>query len=106
VIAVLLGRILLGISLVFMAIGIYSVLTFNDFYSRVVITAKVDTVGFITLIFGAMLIEGFSFFSLKLLLILVFELLTSPISTHSIAHSAYASGYKIRKDVKAEGSVP
>ncbi|TVR02738.1 MAG: cation:proton antiporter [Spirochaetaceae bacterium] len=101
---VIAGQILMGISLVFMAIGIYSVLTFHDFYSRVVITAKVDTVGFITLIFGAMLIQGFSFFSLKLLLILVFELLTSPISTHSIAHSAYTSGYTIRKEVRAEGS--
>ena len=101
-IAHLIGQILIGIGLVFMAFGIYSVLRFTDFYSRVVITAKVDTVGFLTLIFGAMLIEGFSFFTLKLALIVVFELLTSPISTHSIAHSAYTSGYKIRKDARID----
>jgi multicomponent Na+:H+ antiporter subunit G len=91
------GRVLVVVSLLFMAAGIYSVLSFRDFYSRVVITAKVDTVGLITLIFGLMLIQGFGFFTLKLLLILVFELLTNPLSTHSIAHSAYTSGYRIRR---------
>ncbi len=101
-ITVLIGRALIVIGLFFMAAGIYSVLRFHDFYSRVVITAKVDTVGFLTLIFGAMLIEGFSFFTLKLALIVVFELLTNPISTHSIAHSAYASGFKIRKEVRVD----
>ena len=100
--ATLIGQILIGIGLVFMAAGIYSVLRFKDFYSRVVITAKIDTVGFLTLIFGVMFIEGFSFFTLKLVLIVIFELLTNPISTHSIAHSAYASGYKIRKEVRVD----
>ncbi len=91
------GQGLVIVSLLFMAAGVYGMLALKDFYSRVVITAKVDTVGLITLIVGVMLMHGLSFFSLKLGLILIFELLTNPLSTHSIAHSAYTSGYKVRE---------
>ena len=91
------GQGLVAASLFFVAAGVYGVLALKDFYSRVVITAKVDTVAFITLIFGFMLMHGLTFFSAKLVLILVFELLTNPLSTHSIAHSAYASGYRVRE---------
>ena len=91
------GQILVALSLVFVAAGVYGMVALRDFYSRVVITAKVDTVALITLIVGTMLMHGPGFFTLKLVLILVFELLTNPLSTHSIAHSAYTSGYTVRE---------
>lgn len=90
------GAILLG--LLFIATGIYSILAYREFYSRVVITAKVDTVGLISILLGVMVLEGFSFFSAKILIILVFEMLTAPMSTHAIAHSAYAAGYRVERE--------
>ena len=87
------GIILLG--LLFVGAGVYSVLRYKEFYSRVVITAKVDTVGFITILIGVILLEGVSFVSAKVLLILLFEMMTSPLSTHAIAHSAYTAGYRV-----------
>ena len=92
------GRVVIGLGLAFIATGIYSVLAYKEFYSRVVITAKVDTVGFITVLLGIMILEGWSFLMLKVLIVLVFEMLTSPLSTHAIAHSAYTAGYRIEKE--------
>ncbi len=100
---VALGRALVLLGLLFVAAGVYSVLRYREFYSRIVITAKVDTVGFITLMVGLMLLEGATFASLKVLIIIVFEMLTSPLSTHAIAHSAYAAGYRIEREEDRDG---
>ncbi len=94
----LLGQVLIAAGLVFSAIGIYSVLFYKDFYARVVITSKVDTMGFITLLFGLMLVSGSWVVTLKLLVLLVFDLMTGPLATTGIAHSAYESGYRIKRE--------
>jgi len=94
----LIGRALIVLGLLFVATGVYSILAYKEFYSRVVITAKVDTVGFITLMLGIMVLEGFTFTSAKVLIIVIFEMLTSPVSTHAIAHSAYAAGYRVERE--------
>lgn len=93
----LIGNGLIVLGLFFVATGVYSILTYKEFYSRVVITAKVDTVGFITLMLGVMVLEGFTFTTAKVLIILIFEMMTSPVSTHAIAHSAYAAGYRVER---------
>ena len=100
---VLAGRALVLLGLLFIAAGVYSVLRYREFYSRIVITAKVDTVGFITVMIGLILLEGFTFSSLKVLIIIVFEMLTSPLSTHAIAHSAYVAGYRIEREEADRG---
>lgn len=94
----LLGQAVILMGLLFIATGIYSVLAYKEFYSRIVITAKVDTVGFISVLVGIIILEGFSFFAMKVLIILVFEMLTAPMSTHAIAHSAYVAGYRIERE--------
>lgn len=98
VIQLVLGRAIVLVGLLFIGTGIYSVLAYREFYSRVVITAKVDTVGFISVLVGIIVLDGITFFSMKVLIILVFEMLTSPMSTHAIAHSAYIAGYRIERE--------
>lgn len=95
---VVVGQLLLSSSLIFMGLGVISILVLPDFYSRVVISSKIDVVGFLTCLFGVMLISGISTFTFKVLLIILFEVITAPLATHSIAHSAYASGYRIRPE--------
>ncbi|MCA1753252.1 MAG: monovalent cation/H(+) antiporter subunit G [Spirochaeta sp.] len=92
---IVIGQILIGIGLVFIAIGTYSLLRLGDFYTRILITSKVDSMGLITIIFGAMIISGWTFFSAKLAFILLFEMITAPVGTHAVARSAYRSGYQI-----------
>ncbi|WP_347300345.1 monovalent cation/H(+) antiporter subunit G [Dolosigranulum savutiense] len=86
------------IGLIFVAIGIYGTFTFNDFFKRTLIIAKVDTVGFITVLVGYMIRQGFSYFTLKIFLVLILYLITNPISSHAVVRSADMSDYKIKED--------
>lgn len=99
--SMLLGYILMGSSFIFMAVGVISILFLPDFYSRIVISSKIDVVGFLTCLFSIMLISGLSALTFKVFLIVLFEIITAPLATHSIAHSAYASGYRIRPEVES-----
>jgi multicomponent Na+:H+ antiporter subunit G len=92
---VLIGQILIGIGMVFVTIGTFSLIKLGDFYTRILITSKVDSMGLITIIFGAMMISGWSFFTAKLAFILLFEMITAPVGTHAVARSAFRSGYQV-----------
>ncbi|GAA0354146.1 hypothetical protein GCM10008932_03960 [Alkalibacterium iburiense] len=92
------GNFLIIIGLIFMLLGIIGVYRFKDFYSRILVSAKVDTVGFITILVGIMFRQGFSFFSWKTLIAVAFFIVTNPIGTHAMARSAYLSGYRIKKE--------
>lgn len=80
----------------FMLFGHIGIFKFRDFYSRILVTAKIDTVGVITLIAGIALRHGVSYFTLKLLLLATIMLILNPLANHMLARSAYLSGYKIK----------
>jgi len=94
VISIIVSNGLIAAALIFMALGIMGIFRFNHFYARILITAKVEIVGFLTLMAGIIIRHGFSFFSLKVLLISLFVLLTNPISTMAITRSAHNSGVR------------
>lgn len=88
------STILLG--LLITGFGVYTVLRLDSFYARLVVTSKVEAMGFITVVFGAIIVSGVSAAALKLGIILVFELLTVAVSAHAVARSAWMSGYRVR----------
>lgn len=94
----MIGNIMIVLGIIFIAFGIFGIFRFSDFYSRVLIASKVDTVGFITIMAGVIVKQGFSYFSLKVLLILIMALIINPLSTHAVARSAFLSGYKVKKE--------
>jgi multicomponent Na+:H+ antiporter subunit G len=79
-----------------MIFGIIGIFKFKSFYTRILVTALIDTVGTIAVIFGLAVMHGFSFFSLKLLLLIIFKLMVNPLASHIVARSAYLSGYEIK----------
>jgi multicomponent Na+:H+ antiporter subunit G len=85
------GNIIIFAGIVFMLFGIIGIFKFTNFYARILITAKIDTVGSLTFIIGVAVKHGFGFFSLKLLLLAVLILFINPLVTHMIARSAYMS---------------
>lgn len=93
------GIILLG--LLITGFGVYTVLRLDTFYARMVVTSKVEAMGFVTIVIGAMVLTGLSPASLKLLMILVFELLTVAVAAHAIARSAWLSGFRVRTVTEA-----
>ena len=89
------GQALIVLGLLITGFGVYAVLRLNSFYARIVITSKVEAMGFVTITIGTMVLAGFSMAGLKLAVILLFELLTVAVSAHAIARSAWKSGYHL-----------
>ena len=89
------GTVITYIGLGFMAFGVVGLFRFNSFYSRLVVSSKVDTVGALTLMVGLMLRHGISWFSAKLVIIIVIMLILNPLVAHTLASSAHASGYEL-----------
>jgi len=81
--------------LVFGVIGIYR---FPDLYSRLLTSSKIDTVAVLTIVIGLIIKIGFKKPVIKLILILIFILLTNPVTNHVIARSAYKSGIPIKRN--------
>ncbi len=91
------AMIIIALSLLLMAIGVYGSFKYKNFYARILVSSKLDTVAFITMIIGVIIYSGFTIFSLKVLLLMALMLLINPLTTHLIARSAYKNGLDVRK---------
>ena len=80
--------------LTFFFFGTIGTIRFPDIYTRLQTSSKCDGAGAVALLVGLMIREGLNMFSLRILVIIFFLLLTNPISTHVIARSAVISGIK------------
>jgi len=89
-----LGNIIIIMGVAFMIFGVWGLFRLKDFYPRILVSSKIDTVGVVSLIIGFALRHGFSFFSGKLFLIMVILLVLNPLVAHILARSAYVSGYE------------
>ena len=92
------GDIVIVVGLVFMFFGVVGLFKFKDFYLRILVLAKIDTVGAITFMIGIIIKHGLSFFSLKVLLIMVLFMILNPLTAHIIARAAYLSMEGIQEE--------
>ena len=76
----------------FCFIGGLGLLRLPDFYSRMHAAGITDTLGATLMILGLALQSSDPMVHIKLGLVLVFLLMTSPTATHAVARSAYARG--------------
>ena len=97
----LLAYLLIIIALFFMALGVIGLFRFKDFYSRILISSKIETVGFLTIMIGFIVLAGLSYAAMKILLITLLVMITNPLSTHAIARSAFLSGYTINQETRS-----
>ena len=88
------GYIVMGIGVAFMLFGILGLFQpGKDFYYRILVACKIDTVGFMTIVIGVAIRHGFTFFTGKLILIVIIIMVLNPLVAHIVARSAYKSGY-------------
>ena len=90
----IISNIIITTGLIFCFFGVFGIFRFKAFYSRMLVAAKIETVGFITVIIGLIVRHGLSFFSAKLLLMLIIMLVINPLTAHVLTRSAYLSGYR------------
>ncbi len=90
----------------FLIVGAAGIIRFPDFWSRLHAAAVVDSAGTGLLLFGMMLQAGFTFVTVKLLLIGIFLLITGPTATHAVANAAFVSGSRPLGDKSGRPVVP
>jgi multicomponent Na+:H+ antiporter subunit G len=97
-----LGYILISLGFIAILFGLIGMFKFKAFFGRVLASSLIDSVGFLTILLGVAALKGFSYFTLKVLLLVVIGITINPITTHIIARSAWRSGYK--EDVRDDGT--
>ena len=75
-------------------IGLVGVFRMPDFFTKLHAASIIDTMGTMLILVGLMLYSGFNLVSVKLLLILIFILITTPAAAHALAKSAIHGGLK------------
>jgi multicomponent Na+:H+ antiporter subunit G len=89
------GQVLLIIGAAFGLVGSLGVLRMPDVYNRIHAQTICVVGGAIVALAGACLIEGFSSYTLKALVIAAFLFVTNPVGSHAIARAAHRSGVKL-----------
>jgi len=76
-------------------------LRFPDLFTRLHATGKGDTLGASLILIALAIHTGFSSTTVKIIVMLIFMLLTSPVATHAISRAVYNKGIEIwkRKEV-------
>jgi len=98
------SNIIITAGIIFMLFGVIGLFKFKNFYTRLLVTSKIDTVGVITLIIGLAVRNGVSFFSGKILLLAVIMMIFNPLIAHTLARSAYLSGHELDNEKTEEGA--
>lgn len=83
-------------------IGLIGVYRMPDFFTRLHAASIVDTMGTMFIIIGLVLHAGISLVSVKLILIMLFILITTPTAAHALAKSALHGELKPVLDEKKE----
>jgi multicomponent Na+:H+ antiporter subunit G len=85
-------------SWVIVIFGVIAIFSFKNLYMRIIASTMIDTVASIVIILASILLMFQVGFIFRLLLLIVFIVLTSPISTHVNIRSAYLSKLPLKHD--------
>jgi multicomponent Na+:H+ antiporter subunit G len=78
----------------FILVSSLAVLRLPDYFSRIHGAGITDTVGAGLILFGLACQAGLSLITVKLVLVLLFLMLTGPVTVHALAKTAYRQGLK------------
>lgn len=94
----IISTILIALGGIFILFGVIGLFKFPHFYPRILISAKIDTVGTITIVAGIAVRHGISYFTGKLVLLIGIILILDSLTTHICARSAYLSGHPLERE--------
>ena len=85
-----------------MMLGAVGLLRFPDFFSRTHAVSMTDTAGAGFILLGLMLLSGLNLVTLKLAVILIFLLTTSPTAGHVLDQAATTDGFHPQGEIEAD----
>lgn len=81
----------------FVMVGSIGLVRFDDLYFRLHASGVADNAGFSLILLGLIVRSGFTTPTIMLALLILLNLVTNPIVTHSIAKSAFSMRYRPRQ---------
>jgi multicomponent Na+:H+ antiporter subunit G len=95
------AMIILVLSWFFIIFGMIAVFGLKNMYARILSSTTIDTVASFLVLFALMFVSSSFVFIVRFVLLIIFLLITNPISSHVNIRSAYLSGIPIHdKGVK------
>ena len=88
----MIASLLLIIGCIFIGFSVFGILRYRNIFTKILLISKVDTVATLTIIIGLIFYQGFDASSIKLIILIVFLMITNPINTHMIARVAWLHG--------------
>ena len=92
------GFVFIFVGLLTIILAIIGVYRFNYVLNRMHLAATCDTMGMLFILIGLVILEGFTFTTLKLMCIVVFFWLSSPICSHLISDAEVETNGKINEE--------
>jgi len=92
------AAVLIVAGLITICIAIFGVYRFNFIINRMHIAAACDTLGILMILFGLIILSGFTSMSFKLILIVAFMWLANPVSSHLICKLEYETNERIEEE--------
>ena len=86
-IRVIIAGIFIFTGLFTLGIAVIGIFRFSTMLNRIHVASKCDTMGALLVLTGLIILSGFTFFSLKLFLVIVFLWLCNPVASHLIARA-------------------
>jgi multicomponent Na+:H+ antiporter subunit G len=90
----IIGMIFMVVGAFFMFTAALGVLRMPDFFTRLHPAGIADALGAPLVLIGIAIQSGFTLFSGKVILLILFLFITSPTACHALAHAAVLSGLK------------
>lgn len=79
---------------VFVIIGSIGLLRLPDFFTRIHAAGIIDTMGAWLILIGLMFSAGLTLVTAKLVMLLIFLVMTSPLASHALAKAAFMRGLR------------
>ena len=98
----ILAAVLIGLGLICCCIAMYGVYRMDYVLSRIHVAAIIDKLGTLLIFAGMILLRGLGWASAKILLILAFQWITGPVSTHRISRVEILSNPDYDKHCEVE----
>ncbi|MEG1847441.1 MAG: monovalent cation/H(+) antiporter subunit G [Lachnospiraceae bacterium] len=93
----LIGTIFLGLGLITFLMEVFGVYHFKYVLNRMHVAAIGDTLGILLALLGLMIMNGFNYTSMKMLLIITFLWFASPVSSHLLARLEVTTNGELEK---------
>ncbi len=87
--------VILALSWLFIMFGMIAIFRLKNMYARILAATTIDTVASLLVLIALMFVAGSFNFIIRLIILLLFLLVTNPISSHVNIRSAYLMGIPV-----------